>query len=149
MDAASARSECRGEHSHPRFAANPHPSTSACLPRHNSRCSATGRPAANSQSRTALCHSSDRSTPPERSRLRFPPQRSRHRSLAALAESCCYRCRPNYCRSSLSREQLRPDCCWRRKSSRPPNSGLNWNNRRDRYSRLGSPNIQSLDNTGN
>jgi hypothetical protein len=52
MDAASARSECRGEHSRPRFAANPLPSSSACLALHNSPCSATGCSAANSQSRS-------------------------------------------------------------------------------------------------
>jgi hypothetical protein len=133
MDAALARSECRGEHSRPRFAANPLPSPSACLALHNSPCSATGRPAANSQSRSTLCHSSDRSTPSEPSQLRFPLQDSRRRGLAALAQSCCYRCSPNYSHSSLCPEQLRPNCCWRRKSSPHPNSGLNWNNR-DRYS---------------
>src|ERR1700730_1287642 len=61
MDVASARSGCRGEHSRPRFAANPLPSTSACLARHNSHCSAAGRPAANSHLRSTLCHSSNRS----------------------------------------------------------------------------------------
>src|ERR1700735_1951953 len=123
MDAVSARSECRGEHSRPRFAANPLPSSSACLALHNSPCSATGGPAANNHSRSTLCHSSDRSTTSEPSRLRCPRQGTCRRSLAALAQSCCDRCSPNYSHLSLCLEQLRPNCCWQRKSSPHPNSG--------------------------